>query len=45
MCNLIYNGIVLNKKPLTEKQADSEIEIIIINYGYKPEKFKVQKAN
>lgn len=36
--NLFYNGIQINKKPLTSEESDNEISLIIINYGYKPEK-------
>lgn len=36
--NLFFNGVKLNKKPLTEIQADNEIRSIIMNYGYKAEK-------
>lgn len=45
MYNLIYKGVLLNKKPLTEKQADYAIGLIIINYGYKAEKVKIKKVN
>ena len=41
MYNLIYKGILLNKKPLTEKEADNEIGLIICNYGYKAQKVKI----
>ena len=39
--NLFFNGVKLNKKPLTEIQADNEIRSIIMNYGYKPNKVKI----
>ena len=41
MYNLIYNGILLNKKPLTEKEADNQIGLIICNHGYKAQKVKI----
>lgn len=37
MYNLIYKGVKLNKTPLTIEKAKSEINSIIINYGYRPE--------
>lgn len=39
--NLFYKGIQLNKKPLTSEDADNEISLIIMNYGYKPEKIEI----
>ncbi len=36
--NLCYKGVKLNLTPLTESKANHEIGIIIMNYGYKPEK-------
>jgi hypothetical protein len=39
--NLVYKGVVLNKKPLTKAKADNEAGLILINYGYRP---KVVKA-
>jgi hypothetical protein len=40
--DLYYNNQKLNKSSLTSEQADYEISLIIINYGYKPEKIKVK---
>jgi hypothetical protein len=37
MKDLYYKGVKLNRKPLTLKQAEYEVGLIIINYGYKPE--------
>jgi hypothetical protein len=37
MKDLYYKGVKLNKKPLTQKQAENEVGLIIINHGYKPE--------
>jgi hypothetical protein len=39
--NLFYQNVKLNKVPLTEKEADHEIGLIIINYGYKPAKIQI----
>jgi hypothetical protein len=39
--DLYYNNQKLNKSLLTSEQADYEISLIIINYGYKPVKIKV----
>jgi hypothetical protein len=33
--NLVYKGIILNNKPLTEAAAKKEVANIIMNYGYK----------
>lgn len=41
MFNLFYQNVKLNKFPLTEKEADYEIGLIIINYGYKPNKIQI----
>jgi hypothetical protein len=38
--DLFYKGVKLNNKPLTAEEADYEIGLIIINYGYRPEKIK-----
>lgn len=34
--NLFYKNFKLNKFPLTEKEVDHQIGLIIMNYGYKP---------
>lgn len=39
--NLFFKNIQLNKVPLTEKQADYEIGLIIMNYGYRPIKIEI----
>lgn len=36
MYNIVYKGVILNKKPLTKEKAENEISLIIITYGYKP---------
>jgi hypothetical protein len=41
--NLFYQNVKLNKVPLTEKEADYEIGLIIINYGYKPAKIQIHE--
>ncbi len=33
--NLVYKGIILNNKPMTETAAKKEVSNIIMNYGYK----------
>jgi hypothetical protein len=33
--NIVYKGIILNNKPLTEAAAKKEVANIIMNYGYK----------
>lgn len=38
MYNLEYGGKKLNKKPLTEVEANNQISEIVMNYGYKPMK-------
>lgn len=35
--DLYYKGVKLNKKPLTRKKAEKEVQSVIMNYGYKPE--------
>lgn len=47
--DLFYHGAKINKAPLTESKADNEIGLIVMNYGYKPEKriclnFKAKRA-
>jgi hypothetical protein len=37
MKDLYYQGVKLNKKPLTQKEAENEVGLIVINYGYRPE--------
>ena len=39
--NLIYKQGKINKKPLTSAEADYQIGLIIINYGYRPEKVEI----
>jgi hypothetical protein len=39
--NLFYKNIKLNRVPLTEKEADYEIGLIVMNYGYKPVKIEL----
>ena len=39
--NLFYKNIKLNRVPLTEKEADYEIGLIVMNYGYKPAKIQI----
>jgi len=39
--NLFYKNIKLNRVPLTEKEADNEIGLIVMNYGYKPAKIQI----
>ncbi len=41
MFNLLYQNVKLNRKPLTEKEADREISSIIMNYGYRPTKVEI----
>jgi|688.fasta_scaffold1303365_2 hypothetical protein len=40
--NLIYKGVLLNKKPLTEEEAKNQQSLIIITYGYKPEIIEIK---
>jgi hypothetical protein len=37
-CNLFFKDIKLNKYPLSSEDAENQISIIIMNYGYKPSK-------
>jgi len=37
MFNLVFNGTVINKTPLSLKAANYQKGLIIINYGYCPE--------
>lgn len=39
--NLFYQNVQINKNPLTEKEADYQIGIIIMNYGYRPTKIEI----
>lgn len=41
MYDLYYKGIKLNRFPLTSEEADNEIGLIIINYGYKAKKVEI----
>ena len=40
--NVYYGDLKLNTNtpPMTEKEADNYIGLVVINYGYKPEKRK-----
>jgi hypothetical protein len=38
MWDLYYHGVKLNREPLTLDEANNQIGLIIINYGYRPEK-------
>lgn len=35
--NLVYKGIILNSKPMTEAEAKKQVSSIIMNHGYKPQ--------
>lgn len=37
MFNLVFNGKVINKTPLSLKAALYQRGLVIINYGYSPE--------
>jgi hypothetical protein len=39
--DLVYEGVKLNSKPLTEAEADKEILSIIMNHGYRPAKVEI----
>lgn len=42
--DIYYGGVKLNTKTpsMTEKEADKYIGLVLINYGYKPEKKEVK---
>lgn len=36
MYNLVFDGVVLNRKPMTIDRAQADASSIIMNHGYKP---------
>jgi hypothetical protein len=35
--NIVHEGVTLNKTPLSLAKAQEEVNLIIINYGYRPQ--------